>query len=71
MSYRETFLEVAISGEEMTAEEVKQLLGMNDSTQATQFLMRLKTNLTVERCEIRLRRSKADGKHWWKIEKRC
>ena len=71
MSYRETFLTVAQDGAEMTAVEVAQLLQMNDSTQATQFLMRLKTNLTVERCQIRLRREKRDGKHFWKVESRC
>ena len=71
MSYRETFLMVAQDGKERTAVEVAQLLELNDSTQATQFLMRLKTNLTVERCQIRLRRSKRDGKHFWKVESRC
>jgi len=71
MSYRETFLTVAQDGAEMTAVEVAQLLRMNDPTQATQFLMRLKTNLTVERCQIRLRREKRDGKHFWQVESRC
>ena len=71
MSYRETFLTVAQDGAERTAAEVAKLLGMNQSFQATQFLMRLKTNLTVERCHIRLKREKRDGKHFWKVESRC
>lgn len=61
---------LAADGREWTAKGVCMLLGLDDPSQATQFLSNLKARLVMERSEWRLEKRKGHPRTYWRLIKK-
>lgn len=61
---------LATDGREWTVKGVTMLLGLEDDSQANQFLNNLKTRLVIERSEWRLEKRKEHPRTYWRLTRR-